>query len=314
MIHPLKIARTYRRRWRLLRRMEIRPEDRVLEVGSGQNPNPRANVLCDRFLLDATERNEQPVRVDRPFVAGDIYALPFRDRAFDYVICSHVLEHLDRPEDAATELARVAPRGYIETPSRLNEKILSYPFHRWMVTEEEGTLRFVEKERPIWDEEINEWFREVGSRFPPLYDFFFDNLYDLGNVVSVVWEEEIDVEVERTSGRLSSSERFTRAGSREAAPIDGQVERIRRAFAADGASGWKGKVEAALSSLFRLRSDRRIDLESTLVCPECTGSLQSLESQLTCRSCGRSFPVLELADRRVPFLVAEDQADRDRTR
>ena len=28
----------------------------VLEIGSGENPNPRSNVLVDRFLFDNTER------------------------------------------------------------------------------------------------------------------------------------------------------------------------------------------------------------------------------------------------------------------
>lgn len=306
MIHPIRILRTWRSRLRLLDRMEIGARDRVLEVGSGQNPSPRADVLCDRFLVDDTERNAQAVRIDRPFVAGDIYRLPFRDRAFDYVICSHVLEHLERPEDAVAELTRVAPRGYIETPSRVNEKVLSYPFHRWMVTEEDGVLRFREKERAVWDEEVNAWFRELGSRFPPLYDFFFANLHELGNVVSVVWEEKVEVAVDRLDGPRDRTG-FVAAGESEERTRRRELDEIRKAFAGrDGSGGWKRSAESLLTRLLRRRSTPRIDLDASLACPVCRGDLRPGEEDLVCRECGRDYPVLELFGRRIPFLVPEE--------
>ena len=39
---------------------------------------------------------------------GDIYALPYNDNSFDLVICSEVLEHLEHPEKALTEVIRVS--------------------------------------------------------------------------------------------------------------------------------------------------------------------------------------------------------------
>jgi len=69
----------------------------VLEIGSGDNPNPLSNVLVDRFLgADNRERGGDLV-VDRPFVVADAHHLPFRDGAFAYAICSHILEHMDDP-------------------------------------------------------------------------------------------------------------------------------------------------------------------------------------------------------------------------
>jgi|SRR3989344_731336 len=41
---------------------------------------------------------------------GDIYNLPYNDASFDLVICTEVLEHLEHPEKAVKELARVAKK------------------------------------------------------------------------------------------------------------------------------------------------------------------------------------------------------------
>ena len=69
----------------------------VLEVGAGGNPYPRSNVLLDGFE-DSIERTEKDVVKDRPLVLGLCEFLPFKDKSFDFVIASHVLEHTDQPE------------------------------------------------------------------------------------------------------------------------------------------------------------------------------------------------------------------------
>lgn len=46
------------------------------------------------------------------FRTGSLYKLPFSDRAFDTVLCSEVLEHLEDPSAAIEELKRVA-RNYV---------------------------------------------------------------------------------------------------------------------------------------------------------------------------------------------------------
>lgn len=46
------------------------------------------------------------------FRTGSLYKLPFSDNAFDTVVCSEVLEHLDEPDRALNELKRVA-RNYV---------------------------------------------------------------------------------------------------------------------------------------------------------------------------------------------------------
>jgi len=133
---------------KFIRLLSIPRSQLVLDVGSGDGPFARANILCDKYISDTVNRIG-PILIDRPFVAGDIMALPFRDKAFDYVYCSHVLEHVDEPERALKELMRIGRRGFIETPSEFLEKLKCSPGHRWYVSIRGRTLIFQEKERDI---------------------------------------------------------------------------------------------------------------------------------------------------------------------
>jgi len=92
-------------------RLPIAPGARVLEVGGGDSPSPRADVLVD-FALEPRERQGGRIRRDdRPLVLARVEALPFRDKSFDYVIAFHVLEHSPQPEVFLSELQRVAAAG-----------------------------------------------------------------------------------------------------------------------------------------------------------------------------------------------------------
>lgn len=52
------------------------------------------------------------------YETGSLYALPYPDRAFDAVVCSEVLEHLDAPDRAFAEVLRVARRVLVVTVPR----------------------------------------------------------------------------------------------------------------------------------------------------------------------------------------------------
>jgi len=108
-------------------------EGLVLEIGSGDNPNPRSNVLVDRFLGSDNRERGGDLVVDRPFVVADAHHLPFKDGAFAYAICSHILEHMDDPVQFGKELQRVSAAGYIQSPSEIAERMFHWSFHRWYV-------------------------------------------------------------------------------------------------------------------------------------------------------------------------------------
>ena len=88
----------------------------VLDVGSGDKPSWRADVLLDRYLGDeyAAQRSGRGrARISRPLFNADAARMPFADGVFDYTICSNLLEHVVDPTSVLQELMRVSTAGYI---------------------------------------------------------------------------------------------------------------------------------------------------------------------------------------------------------
>ncbi len=121
-------------------RIRLAPSALVLDVGSGAFPNRRADILCD-WSLWHDRGGKRPV-VDRPFVVADASALPFKTQSIDFVIATHIAEHVHDPNPLCSELARVARAGYIETPTPAFDRLFHEPGHLWRVDCSRGTLRF----------------------------------------------------------------------------------------------------------------------------------------------------------------------------
>jgi len=88
------------------------PPKSPLEVGAGEGVISR--LLHDRFgrcvgldLPDAGLRAEWRARPGPHYVHADAEQLPFADSQFDFVVCVEVLEHVQDPSRALTEIARV---------------------------------------------------------------------------------------------------------------------------------------------------------------------------------------------------------------
>ncbi|MEK6794965.1 MAG: methyltransferase domain-containing protein [Spirochaetota bacterium] len=118
----------------------IRPGDRVLEIGPGGSPHPRADAFLERRFTSRKEARWQrgsakPVKYDKPvfFYGGSTF--PFKDNEFDYIICSHVIEHVPAEELPLflSEMQRVGKRGYLEAPSCFYEFLFNIPVHHWLL-------------------------------------------------------------------------------------------------------------------------------------------------------------------------------------
>ncbi|OGH43949.1 MAG: hypothetical protein A3J14_02025 [Candidatus Levybacteria bacterium RIFCSPLOWO2_02_FULL_37_18] len=127
----------------------IGKDDLVLDVGSGDKPFWRADVIVDKYLQDDQQRHSGAVVNDKRkiFIEGDVERLPFKDKVFDFVFCSHLLEHVENPDMAIAELVRVAKRGYIEVPYAIVDLLMPFPPHLWFCFYKKDTLIFHQKEK-----------------------------------------------------------------------------------------------------------------------------------------------------------------------
>jgi SAM-dependent methyltransferase/uncharacterized protein YbaR (Trm112 family) len=275
------------RAW-LLRTMHIDADALVLDVGAGASPNLRSNVLCEKFVSDSLERGGQPVRHDRPLVVGDAQRLPFKDKAFDFVICSHLLEHVDDPTAAIAELQRVASRGYIETPAANWEKVSGFPFHRWTVALDEGVLVFRRKPAPLWDTSLQKWFTNF-TRSLNVDDKAWFARRRLGLTISLMWEGAISFRVEGRSDDQWS----------DVAKVDDFTEET----PAQLGGGLAARALERYGRIIRRRSEVTLDqIRDRLACPSCKGALSWQTETVDCTACSAAYPI-DAAGR--PWLIRE---------
>jgi ubiquinone/menaquinone biosynthesis C-methylase UbiE len=178
----------------------IRPGDRVLEVGPGGSPHARSNVLLDKKFSDPEEAFLQRSRAkelkhDKRLVYYGGGRFPFRDGAFDYVICSHVIEHIPAAELPVfiAELERVAGRGYLEFPRVFYELLSHDNCHHWIMNLRGQKILLLDRKR-FEDNCISracaELFfgadRQMYKAFRRYREFFF---------CGFEWERKIDYEI-----------------------------------------------------------------------------------------------------------------------
>jgi SAM-dependent methyltransferase len=147
----------------------IQPGDKVLEIGPGSNPYHRSDILLELKFETEEDRHAQfghtgPLHTDKKIVYYDGTLFPFEDQSFDYIICSHVLEHVPDPEAFLKEIFRVGRKGYFEYPMAYYDYLYNFEVHVNFLKYEGGVLYFMKK---------NESNLEA---FRPIQEFFHESL------------------------------------------------------------------------------------------------------------------------------------------
>ena len=90
---------------------------KILDIGCGYSANNYATTICDVQDLSNFYKNKN-------FVILKNNDLPFDDNQFDFVISSHVMEHVKDLKYFIKEIERVSKRSYIELPSKLEDNLV----------------------------------------------------------------------------------------------------------------------------------------------------------------------------------------------
>ena len=150
---------------------------KVLDIGCGYTANENATTLCD--VIDLQEQYP-----DKKFVKLESKNLPFSDKEFDFVIASHVLEHVENPEFFIKELQRISNKGYIEIPTTLEDNLVfeNKKDHLWHINFDDDNNKLninkkVQVFEPILTVSSSQKFR----------NFFRNSL-----VIELYWEDKID--------------------------------------------------------------------------------------------------------------------------
>jgi SAM-dependent methyltransferase len=147
--------------------ISIKEGDRVLEIGPGATPHHRSDVLLEMEFENEEEYVKQFGHSDKlvtdkqlVFYKGDVF--PFKDNAFDYVICSHVLEHVPDIHQFLKEVFRVAPKGYFEFPLMYYEFMYNIDAHISFLRFDGATLFYLPKATTPLDyfKPVQQWFLE----------------------------------------------------------------------------------------------------------------------------------------------------------
>lgn len=144
----------------------INQNDKVLEIGPGATPYFRSDVFLELEYETQEERIAQSGHVglletNKPIVYYDGGKFPFGNQEFDYVICSHVLEHVDDVDDFLSEIQRVGKKGYLEFPTIYYDYIYNFPEHKLFLLEKNGIINWMTK-------------KESGlNKFAPVQKFFY---------------------------------------------------------------------------------------------------------------------------------------------
>ena len=157
--------------------IEQNPNWNVLDVGCGYTAHKKANVICD--IQDLSKFYK-----DKEFIKLESKKLPFKDKEFDFVITSHVIEHVEDVDFFIKELQRISSKGYIELPTILEDNLVfeNKNDHLWHMEFDDVNYQLLIKKRVQYLEPLL-----TVSSAKKLADQFRQSL-----ILELIWENTIE--------------------------------------------------------------------------------------------------------------------------
>ena len=149
----------------------------ILDIGCGYNANKFAKVICD--VQDLSNYYE-----DKKFIRLTEKKLPFKDKEFDFVVASHVMEHVEDIDFFIKELERVSKKGYIELPTKLEDNLVfeNEKDHLWHMDFDDVENKLVVSKKVQYFEPVL-----TVSTTKKLNEIFRTSL-----VLELIWEDSIN--------------------------------------------------------------------------------------------------------------------------
>ena len=153
----------------------------ILDIGCGYKAHKNATVIADIKDFSNFYKNKKFVQIKEK-------KLPFKDKEFDFVIASHVIEHVDDFEFFIKELERISSKGYIELPSRLGDNLVfeNRNDHIWWFCFDDTTNKLIaSKKNQLIDPFITVSMAKL-----------FEEIFRESLVIELAWEEKIEYTVD----------------------------------------------------------------------------------------------------------------------
>ena len=166
------------------------PNWNVLDIGCGYRAHPNAKKIAE--IQDLSKYYE-----GREFIKIDGKKLPFKDHEFDYVIASHVIEHVEDFEFFIKELERISTKGYIELPSRLGDNLVFENKNDhiwWFVYDDIKNIILASKRN-----QIIEPFITVSTAK------LFEKIFRESFVIELFWEKKIEYQIDNSIMQTDAS-------------------------------------------------------------------------------------------------------------
>ena len=164
------------------------PNWKVLDVGCGYGANEYATTICD--ILDLSDHYR-----DKTFVKITEKKLPFKDKEFDFIIASHVAEHVEDISFFLNELSRVGRKGYIEVPTKLEDNLVfeNKKAHIWHLLFDDVNNQLNISKKIQYIEPVL-----TVSTIKKFNDYFRESL-----VIELSWEDSIEFNIVEKNPKIS---------------------------------------------------------------------------------------------------------------
>ena len=161
--------------------LETNPNWNILDIGCGYRPHKNASVIADTQDFSSYYK-------DKKFVQIRDKNLPFKDKEFDFIIASHVIEHVEDFEFFVKELERISPRGYIELPTRLADNLVfeNKNDHIWWFTYDDVKNQIIASKR---NQLIDPFITVSLAKL-------FEQIFRESLVLELAWEEKIEYKID----------------------------------------------------------------------------------------------------------------------